>query len=251
LDVKIISGSSLCYLSLLRNEWKDHEDLSVFWKSVELSVVRLYVIFRCWEMSERTTKTFQFSGSQLNYQWFVSMLFFVVEKWVKGPRRPFSFLEVSCLYVIFRCWEMSERTTKTFQFSGSQLSLCYFSLLRNEWKDHEDLSVFWKSVVCYFWLLRNEWEDHEDLSVFWKSVAVLVFLWNCQDLIIFYRSRIKLSRKTKVICVWILNLIIFFSFFSLTRWSLKNQSTFLLSCSRFNKGHYFYPSKMIFGTSWF
>ena len=171
MDVKIISGSSLCYLSLLRNEWKDHEDLSVFWKSVELSVVRLYVIFRCWEMSERTPKTFQFSGSQLS--------------------------------------------------------------------------------LCYFWLLRNEWEDHEDLSVFWKSVAVLVFLWNCQDLIIFYRSRIKLSRKTKVICVWILNLIIFFSFFSLTRWSLKNQSTFLLSCSRFNKGHYFYPSKMIFGTSWF
>jgi hypothetical protein len=247
LDVKIISGSSLCYLSLLRNEWKDHEDLSVFWKSVELSVVRLYVIFRCWEMSERTPKTFQFSGSQLSLCYFsllrnewkdhedlsvfwksvVSMLFFVVEKWVKGPRRPFSFLEVSCLYVIFGCWEMSERTTKTFQFSGSQLSL------------------------CYFWLLRNEWEDHEDLSVFWKSVAVLVFLWNCQDLIIFYRSRIKLSRKTKVICVWILNLIIFFSFFSLTRWSLKNQSTFLLSCSRFNKGHYFYPSKMIFGTSWF
>jgi hypothetical protein len=136
-------------------------------------------------------------------------------------------LSVVRLYVICRCWEMSERTTKTFQFSGSQLSL------------------------CYFWLLRNEWEDHEDLSVFWKSVAVLVFLWNCQDLIIFYRSRIKLSRKTKVICVWILNLIIFFSFFSLTRWSLKNQSTFLLSCSRFNKGHYFYPSKMIFGTSWF
>ena len=247
MDVKIISGSSLCYLSLLRNEWKDHEDLSVFWKSVELSVVRLYVIFRCWEMSERTPKTFQFSGSQLSLCYFsllrnewkdhedlsvfwksvVSMLFFVVEKWVKGPRRPFSFLEVNCLYVIFGCWEMSERTTKTFQFSGSQLSL------------------------CYFWLLRNEWEDHEDLSVFWKSVAVLVFLWNCQDLIIFYRSRIKLSRKTKVICVWILNLIIFFSFFSLTRWSLKNQSTFLLSCSRFNKGHYFYPSKMIFGTSWF
>jgi hypothetical protein len=108
-------------------------------------------------MSEMTTKTFQFSGSQLNYQWFVSMLFFVVEKWVKGPRRPFSFLEVSCLYVIFGCWEMSERTTKTFQFSGSQLSLCYFSLLRNEWKDHEDLSVFWKSIVSMLFLVVEKW----------------------------------------------------------------------------------------------
>ena len=81
----------------------------------------------------------------------------------------------------------------------------------------------WKLSVGFFggFLCWEISEMTRDLLIFRKSVGVLVFLWNCQDVDCFYRSRIKLSWKTKVICVWIFDHFLLFFLWLSEVWKIR------------------------------